>query len=77
MLVDVDLGDDGNGAGGGGDSVDEVVNDEFLVGGVEAESGWKRRRVGHGAPRRLSLSLMGVKAGFIVAHFCPLVGDGV
>lgn len=45
-LVDVDLGDDWHGALDGGGLVHEVVNDELLVGGVEAEAWWKGR---HGA----------------------------
>ena len=40
-LVDVDLGDDGDRAGDGRGLVHEVVDDELLVRGVEAEPGWE------------------------------------
>jgi hypothetical protein len=48
-LVDVDLGDDGHGAGHGGGLPGEVVDDELLVGGVEPEAG---REGGHGGGAR-------------------------
>ena len=40
-LVDVHLGDDGDGAGDGCGLVHEVVDDELLVRGVEVEPGWE------------------------------------
>ena len=40
-LVDVDLGDDGDGARHGGRLVHEVVHDQLLVRGVEPEPGWE------------------------------------
>jgi len=61
QLVDVDVGDDGDGARQRGRAVAEVVQDELLVGGVEPEPRRqlrRRRRRGHHLQLQLQLRIV-------------------
>jgi len=75
-LVDVDLGDDGDRAWDGGSLVHEVVDDELLICGVEAEPSWKIRqssRARHGDKKWRLLSSDVLAVGLLCSNLYTTV----